>query len=81
MTAAERGEEIKSVMLFRREDKIGNLAFEFGVTEKTIRRDITILQCEGLPIAARRGRYKGGVYIESWYRGDMPCFKKMKKRF
>ena len=35
---------------------------EFGVTERTIRRDIEIL-CIKYPIYTKRGRTDGGVYI------------------
>ena len=40
MTASERRKEILEVLSMRRVEQINNLAFQFGVSEKTIRRDI-----------------------------------------
>ena len=39
-----------------------NLAFEFGVTERTIRNDISILSLS-YPLETLRGRYGGGVKV------------------
>lgn len=48
-----------------RYDKIENLASEFGVSERTIRRDIMILSVyERKPIYAVQGKYVGGVITE-----------------
>ena len=44
-----------------------NLASEFGVSEKTIRRDVEELMCS-YPIETIRGRYGGGVKVSDWYR-------------
>ena len=40
MTASERRNAILEVLCFRRFDTVANLAFEFGVTDRTIRNDI-----------------------------------------
>ena len=58
----ERRKEILSVMNIRRHDTVLNLAFEFGVNEKTIRRDIEALSCDA-PIYTTCGRHGGGVHM------------------
>ena len=40
MTPSERREAILKVLCQRRQDKIDNLAFEFGVSVRTIKNDI-----------------------------------------
>lgn len=40
MGTAERRDEIIKLLCRRRHETIPNLAFEFGVSERTIRRDI-----------------------------------------
>jgi len=49
-----------------------NLAFEFGVSERTIRRDIDALSLVA-PIYTQAGRYGGGVYILSDYKPILPA--------
>ena len=66
MGAAERRNAIMKVLYMRRYDKIANLAMEFGVSERTIRRDIEILSLNE-PIYTQCGRYGGGVYIMNGY--------------
>ena len=52
----------------RRHDKIRNLAAEFGISERTVRRDIEILSLTE-PIRTETGRYCGGVYVlDSYYK-------------
>ena len=58
----ERRKEILDVMNVRRHDTVSNLAFEFGVNEKTIRRDIETLTLD-YPIYTMCGKHGGGVYI------------------
>ena len=48
---------------------IKSLADEFGVSERTIRRDIEELSLIE-PIYTQTGRYDGGVYISSNYTTD-----------
>lgn len=42
------------------------LAQMFGVSDRTIRKDIIALACI-LPIKTVRGRYGGGVWLEDWF--------------
>ena len=63
---AERRNEIMSVLCRRRHDTINNLAFEFGVSARTIRRDIEALSLKE-PIYTRTGRYGGGIYVMDGY--------------
>ena len=65
LTATERREEIMNRMIIRRKDTIENLAHEFGVSRRTIERDIEYLETR-YPIKACQGKY-GGVYVEEWY--------------
>lgn len=46
--------------------KISYLAAEFGVSERTIRRDIENLSLNE-PIYTQPGRYNGGVYVVDGY--------------
>ena len=66
MKALERGQALIELLCERRHDKIGNLAFEFGVNEKTIRRDIQELSLS-YPIYTECSRGKAGVCIEESY--------------
>lgn len=58
----ERRMEIIDVLCHRRHETMSNLAFEFGVSIRTIRNDIDILSLS-YPIETIRGRYGGGVNI------------------
>ena len=69
MTAMERREAILDALCVRREEKVNNLAAEFGVSESTIKRDLLELGCS-YPIETVRGRYGGGVKIADWYHRD-----------
>lgn len=64
--ATERRSEIMKILCRRRSETVGNLAFEFGVSERTIRRDIEVLSLSE-PIYTQSGRYGGGVYVEEGY--------------
>ncbi|MEE1074300.1 MAG: DeoR family transcriptional regulator [Acutalibacteraceae bacterium] len=66
MGSAERRNEILKVLCRRRHETIVNLAFEFGVSERTIRRDIETLSLTE-PIYTQAGRYGGGVYVVDGY--------------
>ena len=50
----------------RRHETISNLATEFGVSERTILRDIETLSLTE-PIYTRCGRYGGGIYVADNY--------------
>ena len=67
MRPNERRELLLESLLQRREDTIDNLASEFGVNERTIRRDIELLT-SSYPLETVRGRYGGGVRVADWYR-------------
>jgi len=67
--SAERRREIMKLLCRRRHETIENMAFEFGVSERTIRRDIEILSLSE-PIYTQSGRYGGGVYVTENYSID-----------
>ena len=67
MRPNERRELLLESLLQRREDTIENLASEFDVNERTIRRDIEQLT-SSYPLETVRGRYGGGVRVADWYR-------------
>ena len=69
MGTAERRNLILKTLCRRRHETIGNLAAEFGVSERTIRRDIEVLSCSA-PIYTQTGRYCGGVYVVDGYTMD-----------
>ncbi len=67
MNALERRREIFKALCRRRYDTFENLATEFGVSKRTIQRDIDMLSGTE-PIYTCRGRYQGGVFIaENFY--------------
>ncbi len=55
------------VLSVRRYDTAENLAAEFGVSERTVRRDIGELTLR-FPLETVRGRHGGGIRLCSWYR-------------
>ena len=65
MGTAERRTEIIRVLCRRRHETISNLADEFGVSTRTILRDIEVLSVME-PIYTQCGRY-GGVYVTDDY--------------
>lgn len=62
----ERRMEIMEVLCKRRHDTMKNLAFEFGVSERTIRNDINILSLS-YPLETMRGRYGGGIKVRDGF--------------
>ena len=66
MGTAERRTEIMRILCRRRHETISNLAEEFGVSTRTILRDIEVLSITE-PIYTQCGRYGGGVYITDNY--------------
>lgn len=66
MGTSERRAELLRILSLRRHDTVINLAREFGVSERTIRRDIDALSLSE-PIYTQTGRYNGGVYIVEGY--------------
>ncbi len=71
MSANERRKQILDLLCQRRRDTVQNLATEFGVCERTIRRDIEELTLT-YPLETVRGRYGGGVKMADWYFQDRP---------
>ena len=66
MTSSERRQAILEALCERRHDKIENLAYEFHVTERTIRNDVLELSLS-FPVYTVSGRYHSGVYIADDY--------------
>lgn len=62
MEATERRYKLMNILYRRGHETIANLSEEFGVSERTIRRDIEILSLFQ-PIYTKSGRYGGGVYV------------------
>lgn len=58
----ERRLEIMETLCHRRHETMENLAFEFGVSVRTIRNDIDHLSIS-YPLETVRGRYGGGVKV------------------
>lgn len=75
MRPNERRAAILDALCIRRQDTVENLATEFGVSEKTIRRDLEDLM-RSYPIETVRGRYGGGVKVLEWYRQDRKTLSK-----
>lgn len=69
MEIAERRSEIIRLLCRRKHETIKNLASEFCVSEKTIRRDVEALSLSE-PIYTQTGRYGGGVYLVEGYSID-----------
>ena len=66
MGTSERRIEIMRILQRRRHETISNLAEEFGVSTRTILRDIEVLSVKE-PIYTQCGRYGGGVYVIDEY--------------
>ena len=66
MKALERRQALIELLCERRYEKISNLAFEFGVSWRTICRDIQELSLS-YPFYTDCSRGKAGVYIEEGY--------------
>lgn len=65
-SALERRQSLLEVICERRYETIDNLAFEFGVDRRTIRRDIELLSISH-PIYTTKGT-GGGVHVVEGYR-------------
>ena len=66
MGTAERRHEIMKILCRCKYETISNLAVEFGVSPRTIQRDIEVLS-RTEPIFTQCGKYGGGVYIVEGY--------------
>ena len=74
MGTAERRYEIMKILCRRRYETIRNLASEFGVSMRTIQRDIDVLSGTE-PIYTKVGKYGGGVYVVDGYSIDRMYMK------
>ena len=68
MSANERRRAILEAMCRRRHDTRENLAFEFGVSKRTIENDVLMLSTE-YPIYTSQGN-GGGIHVVEGYRLD-----------
>lgn len=75
LETSKRRSEIITYLCQHRFSTVGNLANEFGVSERTIRRDIEFLSLSE-PIYTQSGRYGGGVYIMDNYYSNRGYFTK-----
>lgn len=73
MTASERRAAILEVLCLRRHETRENLAFQFGVSKRTIEYDILTLSLE-YPIYTTQGK-GGGIHVEDGFRLDRPHLK------
>ena len=74
MGTAERRYEIMKTLCRRRYETIRNLASEFGVSMRTVQRDIEVLS-RTEPIYTQFGKYGGGVYVVESYAMDQMYLK------
>ena len=75
MSPNERRQQLIEVLCQRRQDTMANLAEEFGVNERTIRRDIEVLTLS-YPLDTVSGRYGGGVKVADWYHLNRKTLRK-----
>ena len=66
---AERRCKIMKILCTRRHETMNNLASEFGVSTRTIQRDVESLS-RTEPIFTQAGKYGGGVYVVEGYYMD-----------
>ena len=66
MGKAERVNQLTRLLCRRRYESVQNLAQEFGVSTRTIQRDIEEISST-MPIYTKTGRYGGGVYVVEGY--------------
>ncbi len=74
MSANERRRAILEALCERRFDTEVNLAFEFGVSKRTIASDILSLSCQYPIYTVTGGKGGGGVYVDEWYKLDCKFF-------
>lgn len=72
MTAAERRQAIAHVLSLRGFETMSNLAMEFHVSERTVRRDVEALSLSE-PLYTQAGRYGGGVYMMRGHKPNRPA--------
>ena len=69
MGTAERRIEVMKLLCKKRYIKMSDLSAKFGVSLRTIQRDIEELTFI-MPIYVKSGRYEGGVYVHDGYTMD-----------
>lgn len=74
MTSNERRNALLEILSMRRLETLENLAFEFGVSKRTIRYDIEILSLT-YPIYTVQGN-GGGIHVDENYRLGKSYLKK-----
>ena len=79
VTADERRRAIWEAIRVRRHDKIQNLAFEFGVSRRTIEYDVERLSLH-YPLYTTKGT-GGGVHVADWYKPDQKCLSEKEQQF
>lgn len=67
-SALSRRQEILNVLMYRRQDTVSNLAYEFHVSKRTIKRDICILSRDH-SIETCQG-HGGGIRVTDGYYAD-----------
>lgn len=68
MGTAERRLSIYRYLCRKRHATIPELAAEFGVSTKTIQRDINVVEYSlHLPLITKAGKYGGGIYVLDTY--------------
>lgn len=65
-SALERRQQILELLSIRRTDSVSNLATEFGVSTRTVRRDIELLSCSA-PLYTVQGKGGGIRVADGWY--------------
>lgn len=65
-SAIERRQQVLEAISDRRTERIENLASEFGVSRRTIERDILVLSCS-YPIVTVQGAAGGVGAMDGWY--------------
>lgn len=79
MTAWQRRHEILLALYRRKRDTRENLAFEFGVSKRTIEVDIEALSLAHFPVYTKSG-FGGGIFIDDDYVPDVKfCSRKQAK--
>ncbi len=66
MDVAERRHQVLLLLCRRRHETVSALASHFGVSARTVLRDVEALSLT-YPIYTRQGRYGGGVYLVDGY--------------
>lgn len=79
MTARERRKAMLEVLCQRGHDTRANLAFEFGVSRRTIEYDVQILSLE-YPIYTQQGK-GGGIYVSNGFRIIQKCLTYKQTQF